>query len=212
VSCSAYSSTLKIEATCSSKSLVYFQRTTRRYIPENTTLYDHRCKKLKSYILSRKPVKFRIKCNTVLPVSAFLAIDCLASYNEWLIWHVHCAPKLVLNNDVGIALIEVHHDGLLKYSCLAGLVEFQYWPNITSSSTTHTTNSTKQGGTQWNYLWTIVSPCAVIFTVQSHARLISIWLLDANSQKQVTAVKRILFPIFEASMTWMLHKDERTIH
>jgi hypothetical protein len=39
VSWRAYSSTLKIEATCSSETLVGFQRTTRRYIPEDKTLH-----------------------------------------------------------------------------------------------------------------------------------------------------------------------------
>jgi hypothetical protein len=38
VSCVAYSSILKIEATCSSETSVVFQRTTRRYIPEVKTL------------------------------------------------------------------------------------------------------------------------------------------------------------------------------
>jgi hypothetical protein len=38
VSCSAYSSTLKMEAICSSETSVYFQRTTRRYMPEDGTL------------------------------------------------------------------------------------------------------------------------------------------------------------------------------
>jgi hypothetical protein len=35
----AYSSTLKMEATYSSETLVGFQQTTRRYIPEDITLY-----------------------------------------------------------------------------------------------------------------------------------------------------------------------------
>jgi hypothetical protein len=39
VSCSAYS-TLKMEATCCSETSVDFQRTTRRYIPEDSTLQD----------------------------------------------------------------------------------------------------------------------------------------------------------------------------
>jgi hypothetical protein len=39
VSCLAYSSTLKMEAPCCSESSGYFQRTTRRYIPEVGTLY-----------------------------------------------------------------------------------------------------------------------------------------------------------------------------
>jgi hypothetical protein len=38
VSCLVYSSTLKMEATYSSKTSVDFQRTTRRYIPEDRTL------------------------------------------------------------------------------------------------------------------------------------------------------------------------------
>jgi hypothetical protein len=50
VSCLAYSSTLKMEATCSSETSVYFQRTTGRYIPEDGTFHDHRCENLISYI------------------------------------------------------------------------------------------------------------------------------------------------------------------
>jgi hypothetical protein len=34
-SCLAYSSTLEMKATCSSETSVNFQRTTRRYIPED---------------------------------------------------------------------------------------------------------------------------------------------------------------------------------
>jgi hypothetical protein len=45
-----YSSTLRIEATCSPETSVDFQRTTRRYIPEDRTLHNHRCENLKSYI------------------------------------------------------------------------------------------------------------------------------------------------------------------
>jgi hypothetical protein len=40
-SCSAYSSTLKTEVTCSSKMSADFQQTTWRYIPEDTTLHCH---------------------------------------------------------------------------------------------------------------------------------------------------------------------------
>jgi hypothetical protein len=45
VSCSAYS-TLKMEAICSSETLVDFQRTTQRYVPEGITLHNHRCENL----------------------------------------------------------------------------------------------------------------------------------------------------------------------
>jgi hypothetical protein len=41
VSCLAYSSTLKMEAKCSSETSVEFQRTTRRYIPEDNTLHAY---------------------------------------------------------------------------------------------------------------------------------------------------------------------------
>jgi hypothetical protein len=47
VSCLAYSSTLKMEATCSSETSVAFQLTARRHIPEDITLHNHRCENLK---------------------------------------------------------------------------------------------------------------------------------------------------------------------
>jgi hypothetical protein len=46
-----FPSTLKMEAICSFESSVDFQRTTLRYIPEDSTLHNHRCDKLKSYIV-----------------------------------------------------------------------------------------------------------------------------------------------------------------
>jgi hypothetical protein len=49
VSCLAYS-TLMTEAICSSETSVDFQRATRRYIPEDSTLHKHRCENLKSYL------------------------------------------------------------------------------------------------------------------------------------------------------------------
>jgi hypothetical protein len=49
VSCSAYSSTLKMKATSSSETLVHSQRTTRRYITEDRTLHNPRCENVKSY-------------------------------------------------------------------------------------------------------------------------------------------------------------------
>jgi hypothetical protein len=42
------SSTLKMEAICSSETSVETQRTTRRHIPEDDTLHYHRCENLKS--------------------------------------------------------------------------------------------------------------------------------------------------------------------
>jgi hypothetical protein len=47
VSCLAYSSILKMETIFSSETSVHFQRTTRRYVPEDRTLHNHRCENLK---------------------------------------------------------------------------------------------------------------------------------------------------------------------
>jgi hypothetical protein len=41
---------LKMQAICSSETLVDFQWNTRRYIPEDSTFHNHRCEDLKSYI------------------------------------------------------------------------------------------------------------------------------------------------------------------
>jgi hypothetical protein len=45
-----FSSTLKMEAICSSEMSVASQQTTRRHIPEDVTLHNHHCENLKSYI------------------------------------------------------------------------------------------------------------------------------------------------------------------
>jgi hypothetical protein len=50
-----YSSTLKMEMTCSFKTSVNFQRTTHCYIPEDTILHKHNCGNLKFYISSLRP-------------------------------------------------------------------------------------------------------------------------------------------------------------
>jgi hypothetical protein len=40
-----------MEAICSSETSVDFQQTTRRYIPEDSTIYNHRCENLKFYMI-----------------------------------------------------------------------------------------------------------------------------------------------------------------
>jgi hypothetical protein len=47
---------LDSEDTCSSETSVDFERTPRRYIPEDRTVYNQRCENLKSYILSSAEV------------------------------------------------------------------------------------------------------------------------------------------------------------
>jgi hypothetical protein len=44
------SSILEMEGICFSETPFDTQRTTRRYIPEDGTFYNHRCKNLKSYM------------------------------------------------------------------------------------------------------------------------------------------------------------------
>jgi hypothetical protein len=45
-----YYSILKLKATCSSKTSLDFQRTTRRYTPEDRNLHNNRCENLISNI------------------------------------------------------------------------------------------------------------------------------------------------------------------
>jgi hypothetical protein len=47
--CLAHSTTLKMEATCSSEMFVDFQWTTRRYIPKDRIIHNHRCEVFMSY-------------------------------------------------------------------------------------------------------------------------------------------------------------------
>jgi hypothetical protein len=63
VYCLAYSSTLKMEATCSSEKSVDFQRITRRYIPEDRTVQFSRGfvfqeEYLSSLLFSLKSIKY----------------------------------------------------------------------------------------------------------------------------------------------------------
>jgi hypothetical protein len=57
VSCLAYFSTLKMEATCFYETPVDFQQDTGRYIPEDMTLRNNRCKNVKSYERQSKIIR-----------------------------------------------------------------------------------------------------------------------------------------------------------
>jgi hypothetical protein len=50
LSCLAYSSTLQMEAACSSETSVHFHETTQSDIPEDKTLHSHRCENVKCKI------------------------------------------------------------------------------------------------------------------------------------------------------------------
>jgi hypothetical protein len=50
-----------MEAIYSSETSVDFQQTTRRYIPQDSTVHNHRCENLKPYIMLSNFVKTHIK-------------------------------------------------------------------------------------------------------------------------------------------------------
>jgi hypothetical protein len=50
VSCSAYSSILETEVTCSSETSVDFQLSKQFYTPEDISLHNHRCENLQPYV------------------------------------------------------------------------------------------------------------------------------------------------------------------
>jgi hypothetical protein len=84
VSCSAYSSTLKMEAIFLSEMSVDSQRTTRRHIPEDDTLHNHRCENLKiltGICLHLPGIEYRFSGH---PSSAYASqyIDCEAGILE----------------------------------------------------------------------------------------------------------------------------------
>jgi hypothetical protein len=60
------SSTLKMEAICSSETSVETQHTTRRHIPEDDTLHNHRCENLKSYIVFKCVHPHSVRYNSIL--------------------------------------------------------------------------------------------------------------------------------------------------
>jgi hypothetical protein len=69
-----------MEAICSSETSVDFQRVTRRYIPEDSTLHNHRCENLKSYEWKITNLKniifffFTVRCCVTVTTKAWLCI------------------------------------------------------------------------------------------------------------------------------------------
>jgi hypothetical protein len=58
------SSTLKMEAICSSETSVATQQTTRRHIPEDDTLHNYRCENLKSSSYSTRAYPLVVPSNS----------------------------------------------------------------------------------------------------------------------------------------------------
>jgi hypothetical protein len=85
------SSTLKMKAICSSETSVDTQQTTRRHIPEDDTLYNHRCGNIKSYM-----------CNIWLAVGwvffEYFGFSCQFSFHQLLcIYSSSCHRRYIIS-------------------------------------------------------------------------------------------------------------------
>jgi hypothetical protein len=70
------SSTLKMEAICSSEASIETQRTTRHHIPEDGTFHNHRCENLNSYIVIIHFISKQKTCVWMRNVFDFWKIIC----------------------------------------------------------------------------------------------------------------------------------------
>jgi hypothetical protein len=69
---------LEMEETCYSETSVDIQRTTRRYIPEDRTLHNHRCENLNSYMYYNASFQgLKWSGDSVAPTSKFLILTVL---------------------------------------------------------------------------------------------------------------------------------------
>jgi hypothetical protein len=83
LSCWTYFLTLTMEAICSTETSVDTQQTTRHYIPEDDTLYIHRCENLKSYM----EMQLLSSLNSALDGSGWSSSRA-SRFNPW-----HSSPK-----------------------------------------------------------------------------------------------------------------------
>jgi hypothetical protein len=89
------SSTLKMEAICSSETSVASQQTTRRHIPEDDTLHNHRCENLKSYkylLLLGKLMKESIMLQT------WTTLIKTALNSFWILWQGRISYSIEVKN------------------------------------------------------------------------------------------------------------------
>jgi hypothetical protein len=84
--------TVHQEAVCSSEMSVAFQWTTRRYIPENSTVRNHRCVNLKSYIC----------CILLADMYLISPVDCFGIFCEGLFMFSETRNSLYIDYSVTI--------------------------------------------------------------------------------------------------------------
>jgi hypothetical protein len=96
VSCLVYSLTTQKEAICSSETSADFKRTTQPYIPGDRTLYNHRCKNLRSYMSWHRLIYIQI--SHVIHLSLLCSrLHCTTRkgvmeqcHNQkWEVWHTN---------------------------------------------------------------------------------------------------------------------------
>jgi hypothetical protein len=73
-----------MKAKYSSEMLLDFQRTTRRYIPEDRTFHNHWCENLKSYTFFCS-IMIHIKSHLLVSPYTLVSVDCL-TYDTSIMW------------------------------------------------------------------------------------------------------------------------------
>jgi hypothetical protein len=89
----AYFSTLKMETIYISETLVDFQQTTWRYIPEDSPLHNHLCESLKSYmcyvcLLNKKTVIVHLNTQVARPDTSCSVCTSLCHKTTYMLWDI----------------------------------------------------------------------------------------------------------------------------
>jgi hypothetical protein len=96
------SSTLKMEAICSSETSVETRGTTRHHIPEDDTLHNHRCENLKSYIGTLFWHNVQYVCKQYIFLQMWLVhCECVNDEHQMcvlfvsttFVWNIYCLDK-----------------------------------------------------------------------------------------------------------------------
>jgi hypothetical protein len=104
VSCSAYFSTLKMEAICSSKTSVNSQWTTQCYIPHNGTLQKPTI--LQQHQKSRTFTVLKGSFIVLKQGKASACVSCLVNHLHWtqMLWKIRIQPKVTFCSDTCLGI------------------------------------------------------------------------------------------------------------